>query len=102
MQKTELMCNSIGRVQRFAIRSETLEVVKECLCLRQVVTAEPNRDTEVTRRIRMWWSTFGRYSKIMTGSLPLPLKRNVYNSCILPVLTYGAETWMLKRGFNLD
>ncbi len=30
-------------------------------------------------------------------SLPLSLKRKVYNQCILPVLTYGSESWRLTK-----
>ncbi len=34
---------------------------------------------------------------IMNGSLPLSLKRKVYNQCVLPVLTYGSEIWHLTK-----
>ncbi len=33
----------------------------------------------------------------MNSNLPLSLKRKVYNQCILPVLTYGSETWCLTK-----
>lgn len=29
--------------------------------------------------------------------MPLSLKRKVYNHCILPALTYGAETWSITK-----
>uniref|UniRef100_A0A224YYP9 Rvt 1 n=1 Tax=Rhipicephalus zambeziensis TaxID=60191 RepID=A0A224YYP9_9ACAR len=93
--KIKVMRNSLGREQRFAIGGETLEVVKEYVYLGQVVTAEPDHESEITRRIRMGWSTFGKHSHITNGSLPLSLKRKVHNSCILPVLTYEADNWRL-------
>ncbi|CAB0027912.1 unnamed protein product, partial [Trichogramma brassicae] len=31
----------------------------------------------------------------MKGDLPLSLKRKLVDMCILPVLTYGAQTWSL-------
>ncbi len=31
------------------------------------------------------------------NNLPLSLKRKVYNQCILPILTYGSETWHLTK-----
>ncbi|MCL1440826.1 hypothetical protein, partial [Enterobacter hormaechei] len=49
----------------------------------------------------MGWSAYGRHSQIMNGSLPLSLKKKVYDSCILPVLTYGAETWRLTKRVQL-
>ena len=101
MQKTKVMYNNLGKEQRFEIGNSALEVVKDYVYLGQVITAEPNHEAEVTRRIRMGWSAFGRHSQIMTGRLPLSLKRQLYNCCILPVLTYGAKNWRL-RGFSLN
>ena len=80
LQKTKVMYNNLGREQRFEIGSSALEVVKEYVYLGQVISAEPNHEIEVTRRIRMGWSTFGKHFQIMTGRLPLSLKRKVYNS----------------------
>jgi len=31
----------------------------------------------------------------MKGTLPTCLNRKVFNQCILPAMTYGAETWKL-------
>ena len=41
----------------------------------------------------MGWSAFGRQHNVWESNLTLSLKRKVYNQCILPVLTYGSETW---------
>ena len=75
--------------------AEAVEVVNDYVYLGQVVT--PDDEAEIVRRIRMGWSAFGRHSQIMNGGLPLSLKKKVYDSCILPVLTYGAETWRLTK-----
>lgn len=83
------------------IGGEALEVVKEYVFLEQVVTVESTLESEITRRIRMGWITFIRHSKIINGNLPLTLKRKVYNSCILPVHTYEAETWRLTKSVQL-
>ncbi len=45
----------------------------------------------------MEWSAFGKQNLVMNSNLPLSLKRKVYNQCILPVLTYGSETWRLTK-----
>uniref|UniRef100_A0A6G5A915 Putative endonuclease-reverse transcriptase n=1 Tax=Rhipicephalus microplus TaxID=6941 RepID=A0A6G5A915_RHIMP len=79
MHKTKVMCNNLGRKQHFAIGGEMLEVVKEYVHLGQIVTVEPNPESEITRRIRMGWIAFGKHSQIMNGNLPLTLKRKVYN-----------------------
>ncbi len=48
----------------------------------------------------MGWSVFGKQNLVMNSILPLSLKRNVYNQCILPVLTHGSETWRLTKKFE--
>ncbi len=45
----------------------------------------------------MGWSGFGQQNLVMNSNLSLSLKRKVYNQCILPVLTYGSETWRLTK-----
>ena len=48
---------------------------------------------EIKRRITLGWKAFGKQSKIMKSSLPMCLKRKVYNQCVLPTMIYGSETW---------
>jgi len=46
----------------------------------------------------MGWQAFGRASSIFKNKdIPITHKRKVYNQCILPSVTYGAETWNLTR-----
>ncbi len=45
----------------------------------------------------MRWSAFGKHNLVMNINLPLSLKREVYNQCILPVLIYGSETCRLTK-----
>lgn len=40
----------------------------------------------------MAWAAFGKLKYVLKSNIPMCLKRKVYNQCILPVLTYGAET----------
>ena len=52
---------------------------------------------ELKRRIKLGWSAFGRNGVTLKSNLPLCLKRKVFDQCILPVLTYGSETWTLTK-----
>lgn len=61
------------------------------------MTADPDHVSERNRIIRIRTSAFNKYAEIMNGNLPVSLKRKLYNSCILPVLTYGAETKLAKK-----
>ncbi|KAK2184475.1 hypothetical protein NP493_265g02030 [Ridgeia piscesae] len=38
---------------------------------------------------------FAKHPDICKGNIGTCLKRQVYNSCVLPAMTYGAEIWAL-------
>ena len=40
---------------------------------------------------------YAKHRDIFKSNLPICLKRQVYNSCVLPAMTYGAETWTLTK-----
>ena len=41
------------------------------------------------------WTAFAKHRDIFKGNIGTCLKKQVYNSCVLPAMTYGAETWTL-------
>ncbi len=79
------------------IGNEALELVEEYTNLGHMVGGNPAHEKEIRRRIGMGWSAFGKQNLVMDSNLPLSLKRKGYNQCILPVLTYGSETWRLSK-----
>ena len=48
-----------------------------------------------TRRFTAAWTAFAKQRDIFKGNTGTCLKRQVYNSCVLPAMTYGVETWAL-------
>ena len=53
-----------------------------------------SKEQEIKRRITLGWQAFGRASAIFKNKeIPTCLKRQVYNQCIIPTVTYGSETW---------
>ncbi len=74
--------------------NEALELVEEHTFLGQTV---PTLHEKEIRRIGMGWGSFGKHSLAMNSSLPLSMKRKVYNLCILLVLTCRSETWRLTK-----
>ncbi|CAG9116424.1 unnamed protein product [Plutella xylostella] len=44
------------------------------------------------------WAAFGRLRHTFSSAIPQSLKTKVFNQCVLPVMTYGAETWTLTVG----
>ena len=58
---------------------------------------ENNQDKEIQRRIMAGWAAYAKHRDIFKSNLAICLKRQVYNSCVLPATTYGAETWTLTK-----
>lgn len=38
-------------------------------------------------------NSFGKLEEVLKSKIPESLKTKVYNQCVLPILTFGAETW---------
>ena len=59
-----------------------------------MITSGNEMDKEIDQRITSGWRRFGEYSHFLKDSkIPICLKRKIMDTVILPVMTYGAETW---------
>ena len=58
---------------------------------------DKNQDKEILRRITAGWTVYAKHQNIFKSNFPICLKRKVCNSCVLPAMTYGAETWSLTK-----
>ena len=79
------------------IEHRIVEHVNEYVYLGHAVKLSKKKQTaEINRRIGLTWSAFGMLRYILKDeTIPINLKRKVYESCILPVATYGLETMTL-------
>ncbi|CAH2233806.1 jg22491 [Pararge aegeria aegeria] len=58
-------------------------------------------EKEVNRRIQLFidgWAAFGKLRDIFSSKIPQCLKTKEAEQCVLPVMTYGSETWSLTMG----
>ena len=76
-----------------------MENVNEYVYLSHAIKlGKKKQKAEINRRIGLTWAAFGRLRYILKdGTIPINLKRKVYESCILPVATYGLETMTLPE-----
>ncbi|XP_069995877.1 uncharacterized protein [Penaeus vannamei] len=67
--------------------------------IRQQEVEETNKSNKegIKRSISLGWSALGRHSSILRGSLPLRSRRKDFNQSVLPVMTYGSETWTRSK-----
>ena len=56
-----------------------------------------NQDKEIQRRIMAGWAAYVKHRDIFKSKLAICLTTQVYNSCVLPAMTYGAESWTLTK-----
>ena len=51
---------------------------------------------EIKRRITLGWAAFNKVDNIMRSrKASMQIKEKVFNEYVLPVMTYGSETWAL-------
>ena len=43
------------------------------------------------------WAAYAKHPDIFKSNLAICLKRQVYTSCVLPAMTYDAQTWALTK-----
>ena len=56
---------------------------------------EKNQDKEMQRRIMAGWAAYAKHQDIFKSKLAISLKRQVYNSCMLPA--YYADNWTVTK-----
>ena len=55
---------------------------------------EENKDNEIQRRSK---EAYAKHRDLFKSNIDICLNRQVYNSCVLPAMAYGAETWTLTK-----
>lgn len=88
------MTNSLKFI---GLNDRKLEYIKDFVYLGQIMSFENRAEKELNRRITNGWAQFHSLRFILRSEISMDLKKSVFNSCILPVLTYGAQTWSIIR-----
>ena len=95
--KTKYMTNFQSN-ETITVDNETIEKVDRYKYLGQTVMMKNHTREEVMIRIKAGWSAFGRFKDILCDrKLPMTIRRRMYNQCVIPTMTYGAETWTTTK-----
>lgn len=95
--KTKIMTNST-KTYNITVNNEKIEYVEEYVYLGQLISPSDTMQKEIDRRIANTWKRYWSLSEIMKNKdMPMKDKRKVYNTCILPCLIYGCQTWALTK-----
>lgn len=98
--KTKTMSNNLidTKKQSIQLEGKDIELVNNYIYLGQNINlSDPDQREEIQRRIRAGWANFGRNKDILKSKLPLNFKKKIFNQCVLPAMTYGAETWTMNK-----
>jgi hypothetical protein len=83
----------------FRIDQTNLETVQEYVYLgHKMKLGRENQTADLFRRTGLAWAAFSNMKHVLKNKkVPLCMKRKVFDACILPVFTYGAETMTLTK-----
>ena len=98
--KTKIM-DLTNKPDVIKLKDHVLEKVTSFTYLGSKITASGDTSPEIATRIALASSAFNKLANIWkSGSLSNHTKLKIFNSCVIPVLTYGCESW--KSSVTID
>src|SRR5688572_9418412 len=98
-KKTKTM--TIGKEKEkinITLEGEELEQVAEFVYLGGVITEDAESTRDIRKRIGLASAMFGKLRKLWRScNISTRTKTKLYETLVIPVLIYGAETWCMKK-----
>ncbi|KAG6451137.1 hypothetical protein O3G_MSEX006933 [Manduca sexta] len=96
ISKTKVATNSIQNP--IILNQKPIEYVDKYIYLgKQISFKNTMHIDELDRRLNQTWRKYWSFKEILKSKLPTKLKKKVMDSCLLPCLTYGAQTWVFNK-----
>ena len=99
MQKTTIITNN-GETGIVKIGENNVEMVKSTIYLGSTIGTGDTSKNEIERRISLGWRKYWSLGRIFKGPYSNRAKGMVFNANVVPVVTYGAQTWTSSK--NLE
>jgi len=100
--KTKYMICGMKKKYFEKVKHMTFERVNSFVYLGTLITADNNTSAKINNRITLAnRSYFGLVNILKAKNINRKYKVIMYKTLIKPVLTYGAETWVLSKGDEL-
>ncbi|GBP66503.1 Putative uncharacterized transposon-derived protein F52C9.6 [Eumeta japonica] len=94
--KTKVMTNR--EEIAITVHDSNIEYVRTYTYLGQIIAFRDQTNIEIERRVANAWNRYWSLKEILKSEhFPIAAKRKVFNSCVLPCLTYGCQTWALSQ-----
>ena len=96
IQKTKIMAS--GPITSLEIDGETVETVSDLIFLGFKITADGDCSHEIKRRLLLGRKVMTNLDSIFKSrDITLPTKVHLVKAMVFPVVTYGCESWTLKK-----
>ena len=96
IHKTKIMAS--GPITSWEIDGETVETVSDFILGGSKLTADSDCSHEIKRRLLLGRKVMTNLDSILKSrDITLPTKVHLVKAMVFPVLTYGCESWTLKK-----
>ena len=96
IQKTKIMPS--GAITSWEIDGETVEIVADFIFLGFNITADGGCSHEIKRRLLLGRKVVTNLDSILKSrDITLPTKVCLVKAMVFPVVTYGCESWIVKK-----
>ena len=96
IQKTKIMAS--GPITSWEIDGETVEIVTNFIFLGSEITADGDCSHEIKRHLLLGRKVMTNLDSIFKNrDITLPTKVHLVKARVVPVVTYGCESWTIKK-----
>ena len=96
IQKTKIMAS--GPIASWQIDGETMETVADFIFLASKITADGDCSHEIKRHLLLGRKVMTNLESIFKSrDITLPTKVHLVKAMVFPVVTYGCESWTIRR-----
>ena len=96
IQKTKMMAS--GPITSWQIDGETVETVSDFIFGGSKITADSDCSHEIKRRLLLGRKVMTKLDSIFKSrDITLPTKVHLVKAMVFPVVTYGCESWTVKK-----
>ena len=100
IQKTKIMASV--PITSWQIEGEKVETVKDFIFLGSKITADGDCSHEIKRHLRLGRKAMTNLARVLKSrDITLPTKVHIVKAIVLPVVTYGCESWIVKKAEHL-
>ena len=96
IQKTKIMAS--GPITSWQIYGETVKTVRDFIFLGSKITADGDCSHEIKRHLFLGRKVMTNLDSIFKSrDITLPTKVHLVKAMVFPVVTYGCESWTIKK-----